>query len=34
MDDWNKFPGNNDEVTESTAESTVNFTIPEKKKNM
>lgn len=28
MDDWNKFPGNNDEVTESP----VNFTIPEKKK--
>lgn len=27
MDDWNKFPGNNDEVTESP----VNFTIPEKK---
>ena len=28
MDDWNKFPGNNDEVTESP----VNFTMPEKKK--
>jgi len=28
MDDWNKFPGNNDEVTETP----VNFTIPEKKK--
>lgn len=28
MDDWNKFPGNNDEVTDSP----VNFTVPEKKK--
>ena len=28
MDDWNKFPGNSDEVTETP----VNFTIPEKRK--